>query len=451
MAIAVVAAFSILLIPGRVRLPAALMFMPVWLTLGRLPDLGPVQALSKTTGFLLFAFVAFAAIVDPNPKRRIPGILWLYPAVTFFSPMWAFGSEEVALNFILNLQWGMLSLAAVLVARTFTSPESLRRVIFSLAFGSAIAMLILFASIIKSPGSIFRAGLGRFEPWGALSNHIGPLFIFGVPLLSYYGLRGRIVILRPVAIGCASIGALMALLTASRSAVFPLVIMMGVLGWEFRKKPVTMIVGAIAIVGALVVGSSLVSEANLGRLENLDSGRYAIFAEYIEAIAQSPLFGRLVVENAEAPGGTHAHNGYLEVLYQFGFVIGLPLFLLAAWSMVGVLRVWRKRRLIPLDPIEITLLCALMGVIYLHGATTLAIYYPTYSWAFIQVLLASFFISAASSPETALGALSTDEYHDPGDYHAYEYEQHDEDQGAHHEHEGDQRPDQFSDAHPHPH
>ncbi|MFI4898646.1 MAG: O-antigen ligase family protein [Phycisphaerales bacterium JB059] len=384
-------------IPGRLRLGFGLILMPVWLTLGRLPDLGPVQALSKTTGFALFAFVAFAAAVDPHPKRRLPPILWLYPVITFATPLWAVASEEKALTFILNLQWFMLCLAGVLVARTTATREGLRRVFKCLTIGTAIALLVLFAAIVKSPGSIFRAGLGRFEPWGALSVHVGPVFIFGVPLLTYYGMRGAPVVFRPFALACAGMGALMALLTASRSAVFPLAFLMAVLGWAFRKSPITMVAGAVAIIAALYIGSGLVSEANLNRLNSLQTGRYEIWSEYVGAIASSPILGRLTAEPAPLPGDTHAHNAYIEVLYQFGFVVGIPLFTLAAWSLISAFRVYLRRQSLGLEQTEATLLCAMMPAIYLHGMATLAIYYPTYSWAFIQVFVASTFISLASS------------------------------------------------------
>ncbi len=384
-------------IPGRARLGFGLVLMPVWLTLGRLPDLGPIQALSKTTGFALFAFVAFAAAVDPHPKRRIPAILWLYPLITLLTPLWAVASEEKALTFILNLQWFMLCLAGVLVARTTATRAGLRRVFKCLTIGTAIALLVLFAAIVKSPGSIFRAGLGRFEPWGALSVHVGPVFIFGVPLLTYYGMRGAPVVFRPFALACAGMGALMALLTASRSAVFPLAFLMAVLGWAFRKSPITMVAGAVAIVAALYIGSGLVSEANLNRLNSLQTGRYEIWAEYVGAIARSPILGRLTAESAPLPGDTHAHNAYIEVLYQFGFVVGIPLFALAAWSLICAFRVYLRRQNLGLEQTEATLFCAMMPAIYLHGMATLAIYYPTYSWAFIQVFIASTFICLAGS------------------------------------------------------
>lgn len=68
----------------------------------------------------------------------------------------------------------------------------------------------------------------------------------------------------------------------------------------------------------------------------------------------------------------------------------------------------------------------MMPAIYIHGMATLAIYYPTYSWAFIQVFMASMFITfAANIHQPFLDDAHADPWEDDWDHDGDEYAEHD--------------------------
>lgn len=409
--IGVIGALVVLLIPPSIRLTVFLTGLPLWLALSRFPSLGPVQAVSKATGMFFFAVVAFAAFTHPGPKRKIPGVLWLYPLLGFLAVFYVLGAEDRAIAIVLRFQWFFLTIAAIMVVRTITTELQLKQVLAMLAIGTTAATLLAFLAVIKDPRAAFAGGLGRVQPWGANQNHVGPIFILGTPLTLYFALRVRGQILKLVSLGVTGIGGIMGLLTASRSVVFPLVALLGVVGWELRRKPIVVIGAAVVAIPLVVYTGGFVADANVDRLGSLDTERFSRWVEYSEAIMKHPVFG-IMFESGELASsdediGGHAHNAYLDALRVYGFSLCTPLFGLVLYSSWCAFKVWTRRKFFCSDRLLMTMLFVFMGMVYFHGVVTIVIYYPNYTWSFFHVFLSALFVTLAGSrgaelvPETA--------------------------------------------------
>ena len=394
-------ALFVLMIPTRLRLWVFLAGLPLWLALSRFPELGAVQAFSKVSGMFYFAVIAFAALTHPGPKRRLPFVLWLYPLLGLLSIFYVLGAEDAAIATVLRIQWFFLTLAALMVVRAITTEEQLVKALYCLFLGSTAAASLAFLAVIKDPGAAFAGGLGRVQPWGANQNHVGPIFILLTPLGLYFGLRSKTTLLKLFAFGAFGLGGVMALLTASRSVVFPIAFLLIFVGWELRRKPLVIIGAAIAVIPVLVFAGGFIADANVDRLGSLQTERYERWHEYLGVIMQHPVFGIMfetgeLAASAEEVGG-HAHNAYLDALRVYGLSLCIPLFSLALWSIWSTFKVWTRRKQFAKDNLLITMLAAFMAMVYFHGVVTIVIYYSNYTWSFFHVFLSSLFITMAAS------------------------------------------------------
>lgn len=402
LAIGMIGAIVVLVIPARMRLWVLLTGLPFWLALSRFPELGPVQALSKLTGMFYFAVVAFSALAHPGPKRQIPFILWLYPLLGLLSIFYVLGAEDRAIAIVLRVQWFFMMLAAVMVVRTITSEATLVRVLYCLFLGTTAAGGLAFLAVVKDPGAAFAGGLGRVQPWGANQNHVGPIFILMTPLGLYFGMRAKTPFMKLIAFGSFGVGGLMALLTASRSVVFPIAGVLLVLGWELRRKPLVIIGGGLTAIVVAVAAGGLTADANVDRLGTLETERFERWVEYSRVIMEHPVFGIMFETDelaaSEEDIGGHAHNAYIDALRVYGFSLSIPFFALAAWSCWCAVKVWRRRTSFSNDLVLVTMLTMYMAMIYFHGMVTIVIYYSNYTWAFFHILVSSLFITMAASP-----------------------------------------------------
>lgn len=388
----ILGALIFLLTPPRLRLPVALVAVVPYLTIGRLPGLGPPYLLCKATGWAALIAVAAAAIMQPGPKRRPHWITLVYLSVAVISPVYVLTADDNLFALAIRAQWITMVVAAIAVTRTIHDGPSLERAIRCLQIGFAIALLVPLADLlIRGTGSL-RPGMGRFEPFEANANQIGIFLSQGFVWNLYAALRDRIVALRPVWAGFAAAALGMALLSGSRSTlvacVFP-AIPLAMLGMR-RPMFVLASLPIMALVALYVVRQ--VDEYAFHRLASLESARGVQGLAYIKyAIAERPLFGLMGTNglNSEVDEvvGTHPHNAYLWIAYIGGLSFLIPMLFLVGVSMLSAAYVWRIRRRFDADPVLISTMCFMMIMVYAHGFESHTIYYPTYVWAFMNVLL----------------------------------------------------------------
>jgi len=378
------------IIPRRLRLEVMLAGMVLTLTLGRLPDLGTVAAAAKVGGSGAIALVALAALLAPGPRRPVTFWSALYITMSLLGFVFIMTTSNFLTAAALNLQWVLIVVAAMATARTIVDEESLIRVGRGLTIGFCLAILLPFAALVRDPGSAFLAGLGRFEPWGASSNHIGVLFAEAAAFSLFAGWRVRNPILTWGFFGFAALAAGMGVLTASRSTV---VIMLGMafpVAIKFIKRPLFLITGGAIIAVGLIWLLGFSEAGALDRLSSVETGRAETAEEYLNTvISERPLLGLLETTGESAQSsedvGLHPHNAYIETAYVGGIVYAAPMYVLVIVSLVATLTVLRRRRFIAQDPILVDFICAVMLMVYAHGFVNGAIYYPTYTWSFIHV------------------------------------------------------------------
>lgn len=397
----VVAIVAWVFVPARLRLSLALALLVPWLTVGRLPGLGMVQSLAKTTEFAAYLLVTLAAFLHAGPRRQLPLIVWLYPATAVLGFIYIWTVTDVALAFVLRLQWLLLVVAAMAVVQTITDEESLLHVLRAFTVGVALATLIPFTDLLLHPGAAFRAGLGRFYPYGANPNQIGIAFAMAAPLTAYGALRSRHALMKPVLLGISVLAFGMGLLTASRSTMAVLLAALVPVGWRMARKAAIAVLAGVIALGGLYAILSLGAEGRFSRLGKLETNRPEIVMQYLGIIAERPLFGLLESEgesflSSTSEGATHPHNAYIETLYLGGITFGIPNFLLVAVSIWCTYNVWRRRKWFSTDPVLTNMLIVFMAMVYAHGFVNGSIYYPTYGWAFFHVFLSILFIALST-------------------------------------------------------
>jgi len=378
----ILGALIFLLIPPRLRLSAALIALVPYLTIGRLPGLGAAYHICKATGWAALIAVAVAAMLQSGPVRRPHWIAALYVVIAAIAPVYVLTTEDSVFAVALRLQWLIMILAAIAVARTIHDGPSLERVMRGLQIGFAVALLIPFSDLVLR-------GAGSF----AIGNQTGIFIAVGFVFSAYYALRDRNMMLRVVWAGFAAMAFAMALLTKSRSTaiacVFPVI---PLLIHSLRRPLLALpILGVMALVGVYVI-SRTAELFTLSRLRDVETERVSQAADYIAlSIAQRPVFGLLGTSGMNSAVDdeirTHAHNAYLVTAYVGGLSFLVPLLFLAAVSMLSAWYVWKQRRLFDVDPLLISVLCFLMFMVYAHGFINHSIYYPTYTWAFLHILL----------------------------------------------------------------
>lgn len=389
----ILGALVFLMIPSQFRLSVALIALVPYMTIGRLPGLGPAYLLCKATGWAALLAVAVAAILQPGRVRRPHWIAAMYVAVAAMAPVYVLTTSDSVFAVALRAQWLFMILAAIAVARTIHDGPSLERVMRALQIGFAVGLLIPFADLMMRGAGAFKVGQGRFSPFEANSNQIGIFIATGFVFNAYYALRDRNHLLRITWAGFAAMALGMALLTRSRSTaiscVFPVI---PLLFYAMRRPVLAVPVSAVGLLVAGYVVSRTEELFSLSRLGSVQTARVGQAADYVSlSVSERPVFGLMgttgmnsLVDDAV---GTHAHNAYLSMAYMGGLSLLVPLLFLAAISMLSAVYVWKQRRLFDVDPLLISTLCFLMVMVYAHGFVNHSIYYPTYVWAFLHILL----------------------------------------------------------------
>ncbi len=393
------AAGLFLIVPGRWRLSVALILMVPWLVLGRLSEIGVIAPVAKATGVVGLGLVAFAAWLDPGPRRRLPALAWVYLVMGLLAFIYILTVRDRTLAIVIRIQWFVLVIAALAVARTLTDEASVVRVVRSLAIGFFIGTFVALSDLVLHPNEAFSMGLGRFFPYGANANQIGIVFAVSVPLALYFALRTRNILIRLPLLGVCGIAAGLGLLTASRSTMAVMIGASLPLVWALTRRPVIVVIGAVILFAALNWVMGMGEDVKLERLGSLQTGRYQTAVEYLGYISERPLFGLLGTDGqsflAEDSPGRHPHNAYIEVLYLGGLSYSIPLLILVGVSLRATFVVWRRRQWSGADPLLISMLAGLMVMVYAQGFINGLMYYPTYAWAFLHVMLSLFFLGLA--------------------------------------------------------
>jgi hypothetical protein len=278
------------------------------------------------------------------------------------------------------------------------SYSDLRKIIDALTWGCLFALIIPLSGFLIDPKGSFLKGQGRFEPWGANSNQIGMLFALATPLLAYALLSLKKVSLKPVLLSAlvATIG--MGVMTASRQTLLAIFLVMIPVFFVLVKRPIFLILAFGAGIIGLSMMLSLGQSAEFDRLGSLETGRLEIWYEYATKVfPKRPIVGLLGTsgqsfEKSVIEVGMHPHNAWMYLMYLGGISLAGPMLYLTIYSTYCSVQVWKLRKRLPGDPLLYSILMMVLIAMYIQGLFNQVVYWPTYTWSFLHVVLASLFI-----------------------------------------------------------
>jgi hypothetical protein len=385
-------------VPKEKKLFLTLLVLVPWLTVARSPGLGPIAAAAKLSSGGAFLLIAYAAMTHPSPKRNIPGILWLYPAMACVWFVLVVGVDERNVALVLRAQWVVVTFASLALLRTIVTFEDFMRIINAITFGCLIALALPISALVLNPEDSFLRGLGRFQPYGANSNQIGMLFALSSPLLGYAMMTWKRISLRPVLIFLLALIVGMALLTASRMTALAIAMTMFPILLVLTKRPVVTFVGlCIAAVGISWV-MSMAEDTSFERLGSLESQRMDLWSVYIsDVFSQRPIFGLLGTSGESFfranEVGQHPHSAWFNLMYHGGLILLIPMMILVCYSTFAGYKIWKIRAMLGGHTLLYSIMFMLMIAMYVQGCFNQVVYWPTYTWSFLHVVLAGLFIA----------------------------------------------------------
>lgn len=390
--------FAFFIIPVDKRLFVTLLILVPWLTIARSPGLGTISVVAKISSGAAYLLIALSALMHPGPKREIPFVVWLFVFVGCMGMFYVLSVSELMTAVILRAQWVCVTLAGVLTARTIVSYSDLKRIVNALTFGCIIALAVPTSSLILFSGESFLRGIGRFQPWGANSNQTGMLFALATPLIAYAVMTYKRSSFRPFFMSVLMLTIGMAILTASRQTMIAIVMVMIPIILVVSKRPVMMLLGLTVAAIALPLVFSFGADANLERFGSLETGRLDIWSAYWKDVfPRRPLFGLLGTSGESYfksvnEVGQHPHNAWFYLMYIGGASFALPMVFLTIYSTTSGYKLWKMRKHLPGDPLLYSVLVVLLVAMYIQGIFNQVVYWPTYTWSYLHVVLASIFI-----------------------------------------------------------
>lgn len=388
---------ALLVVPPTRRLEVTLVALVLLLTTSRLSGLGFAQALAKAAVPIGHAVLVFAAWTTPGFRQKIPAVLYLYPVTAVLGALAVVLTSDVALALALQFSWFLATLAALSITRHIVDRDHFQHFVLILGIGLSLALLLPASSVGLDPSGAFRTGHRRFTPYDANPNQIGTLFILAPPILLYCALTTLNRVSRAWFVATAAIAVGMGVITASRSVIFTLgIILVPFLFLLARRPGILALVIAIGSAGWAWIWTRTADLSKLSRLGSLESLRYDIALDYIGLIISRPL-GLLGVRGEStlvaSDIGHNPHNAYLQVMYVGGLPYGLPILALQLFATYAAYSLWFRRDRTFLGTNELILLIALQSAFLLQGLTTAALYHPTYTWALANLIFSSIAIT----------------------------------------------------------
>ena len=197
----------------------------------------------------------------------------------------------------------------------------------------------------------------------------------------------------------AGVGGVLAIFTASRSTVIPVILTLIPMVRGLLRKPIFTLFAIIVLLASIAWSIQLLDGQRLllDRLGTLETYRYTQFQRYIEEIAGRPVFGLLFHSGQsfrmDVMLNYIPHNAYLHLLWLGGFSHFLPYLLMLVLTVVATVRVWNSRAWMAFDPLLLSMLASMVAVIYLHGLTSSLILTGNNILGFFHLFLSMLFLT----------------------------------------------------------
>jgi hypothetical protein len=190
----------------------------------------------------------------------------------------------------------------------------------------------------------------------------------------------------------------MSVLTASRQTILAIALVMSPVIFVLIKRPIIFILLLAFGFGGLALIVSMAENVEFDRLGSLETGRLDIWSAYfMEVFPKRPIFGLLGTsgesfEKSMNEVGMHPHNAWLYWMYLGGLSLALPMLYLTIYSSYCGIRIWKLRKYLPGTPLLYSILVMLLLTMYFQGLFNQVVYWPTYTWSFLHVVLSALFI-----------------------------------------------------------
>lgn len=382
-----------ILTPAHWRIPLTVALAWIWMTLGKMPNLGAVQGLSKMTAGLPFLLVMLACVTDRGPTRQLNPITAVYVFLALIGPFFVIRAPDRTIGLVIAFSWFLLTMSGLMLAKKLVDRATILRVIKALAVAAVIILLIFLSSLLLDRAASFSR-LRRFGPYASNPNQIGVSLILAYTICVACAVTVRSVPTRLLMGFMAFLAFGMGLLTTSRSVVGPMILVLVPVALMLSRQPI--VIGLLMLSGIPAIFYIMdFAEGRFmsGRLTSTETPRPEIWAGYLGIIADQPFMG--ILENprngsfASEEVGTHAHNAYLHALYYGGLPYGLLMIGISLISLGSTLHVYFRRKSVAMEPLAVSMLCVLLIIIFGHGFVNYTMWYATYFWAFIHITLSA--------------------------------------------------------------
>jgi len=385
------AMFVYFLIPLRYRLEVTLATMVLTLTLGRLPEIGVIANAAKICSGFPFLAVSLAAFQHPGKRAKLP--LFLvggYLTAGILGVVLVSNTLDADFAIILRVQWLLLAISAILTARTVVNSAALEKVLKALFIGMSLSCLITLSALIIDPVAAYQSGFGRFQPFDCNSNQIGVLFAVTAGLGLYFSLKTKSSTTRTLFVFFTVVATGQSILSVSRASFLILALSCFPSFFVLFRRPIFAVLSCGVATLVIISLLGMAGEAEFERLDRGISSRTEKTSEVFPEIAERIWFGVGFTEGINAyEVHFNAHNAYVMMLYLGGLCFAGPLFANQAIAYVQMLIAWFNKHKLPIDPHLTSVLTGLATALLLHGFINDMAYYPTYTWAFLNVFLAA--------------------------------------------------------------
>jgi hypothetical protein len=160
---------------------------------------------------------------------------------------------------------------------------------------------------------------------------------------------------------------------------------------------VTFVGLCIAAVGISWV-MSMAEDTSFERLGSLESQRMDLWSVYIsDVFSQRPIFGLLGTSGESFfranEVGQHPHSAWFNLMYHGGLILLIPMMILVCYSTFAGYKIWKIRAMLGGHTLLYSIMFMLMIAMYVQGCFNQVVYWPTYTWSFLHVVLAGLFIA----------------------------------------------------------
>ena len=333
--------FFLVVLPKQWRAPVGALVSAAWLPMNLFTDFPALFVPAKVT-FLAGPMLILAGLYSVAPWSLQRWTSVILPLWGLWGAFYVIRTEDVTYAITVRVGWAIGAYAFSALAVYMVETKQYREVMLSVLLGMLIPIALAASALALSPNAGFGRGVGRFFPWGANPNQIGPLFASASVLALMFVLIEPRLLRKQLFGACLVFCAVLTLMTGSRSALMIIVVPSLMVAIGYRKFTIAI---GILMVGFLVVLITIYQSGATVDLSRItsgdDSGRFQIATIYFqELIEQRPLVGLLreggLNSQQQSGVGTHSPQCLRRIDVYWGLAFFIDFFRISGLGIVFV-------------------------------------------------------------------------------------------------------------------